>query len=95
MLTKSSQKTYKLIEKEKKRLHSGRIIEIEHGSFTPLLMSATSGMGRECKKFYSRLAKMISLKRGTGYNITAIYCSDPLEQSFSGDAYVSECFSNV
>ena len=58
-------------------------------------MLAASGMGRECKKFYSRLAKMISLKRGTGYNITAIYCSDSLEQSFSGDAYVSECFSNV
>ena len=58
-------------------------------------MPAASGMGRECKKFYSRLAKMISLKRGTGYNITAIYCSDSLEQSFSGDAYVSECFSNV
>ena len=37
-------KTYKLNEKEKKRLYSERITEIKHGSFTPLVMSATGGM---------------------------------------------------
>ena len=110
-------KTYELNEKEKKRLYNERIIEIEHGSFTPLVMSATGVMGRECKKFYSHLAEMISLKRGTGYKIIVawiirkitlslikliclrgslpISCSDSLEQSLSGDAYVSESFSNV
>ena len=31
---------------------------VEHDSFTPLIMSATGGMGRECHKFYSRLAEM-------------------------------------
>ena len=34
-------------------------------------MSATGEMGRECKKFYARLAEMISYKRGTSYNFIA------------------------
>ena len=46
-------RTYELNEKEKKRLYNERITEIEHGSFTPLVMSATGGMGQECKKFYT------------------------------------------
>ena len=58
---------------EKKSLYNERIIEIEHGSFTPLVMSATSGMGRECKKFYSRLTEMISSKRGIVYSITVAW----------------------
>ena len=32
-------------------------------------MSATGGMGRECKKFYTRLDEMISYKRGTSYSV--------------------------
>ena len=34
-------KTYKLNEKEKKRLHNERIMQVKHGTFTPLVMSAT------------------------------------------------------
>ena len=50
MLTKTSQK---LNGKEKKRLYYKGIIEIEHRSVTPLVMSATGGMARECKNVYS------------------------------------------
>ena len=50
-------KTYELNKKEKKRLHNERVIEIEHGSFTPLTMSATGGMGRECKKVFFKLSR--------------------------------------
>ena len=46
------------------------MIETERGRFTPLVMPATGGMGRECKDFYSHLPEMISSRRGTGYNIT-------------------------
>ena len=49
------------------------MLQVEHGSFTPLVMSATGGMGRECKKFYARLAEMISHKRGTSYSIIAAW----------------------
>ena len=54
---------YAINEKEKKRSYNERIIRVEHGSFTPLVFSATGGMGRECAKFYKRLGEMISDKR--------------------------------
>ena len=59
------QKAYETNEKEKKRAYNERVIEIEHGSFTPLVFAATGGMGRECQKFFSRLAEIISEKRQT------------------------------
>ena len=52
MLTKISQKHTNLMKKKKKSLYNKGITEIEHGSFTPLVMSGTEGMGGECKKFY-------------------------------------------
>ena len=64
-------KTYEVIEREKKKLYNKRKLQIEHGSFMPLVMSATGGMGRKCKKFYVRLAEMISYKRGTSYIVIA------------------------
>ena len=50
-------KTYEVNEREKKKLYNERILQIEHRSFTPLIMSARGGMGRECKKFYARLTE--------------------------------------
>ena len=39
------QSTYRKNEKEKRRQCEKRIIKIEHGSFTLLVMSATGGLG--------------------------------------------------
>ena len=61
-------KAYEYNEKENKRLYNERILQLEHGSFTPLVFSATGRMGRECKKFFARLAEMIAEKRKTNYN---------------------------
>ena len=36
-------------------------------------MSATDGMGRECKKFYARLTEMISCEGGTSYSVIAAW----------------------
>ena len=63
-------KAYEINEKEKKKTYNERILQVEHGSFTPLVMSATGGMSRECKKFYSRLVEMICKKRKTNCNVT-------------------------
>ena len=38
-------------EKEKKRQHNERVLQIEHGSFTPLVFSVYGGMSRECSTF--------------------------------------------
>ena len=66
-------KTYEVNEREKKKLYNERILQIEHGSFTPLVMSAAGGMGRECKKFYARLAEMMRYKKGTSYSVIAAW----------------------
>ena len=65
----SLKKTYKINEKEKKGAYNERVQEIEHGSFTPIVMSATGGMARECSKFYSRLSEMIAEKRDQLYSV--------------------------
>ena len=62
------QRAYETNEREKKRSYNERIMQIEHGTFTPLVFSATGGMGRECEKFYNRLAVTISEKRDVEYN---------------------------
>ena len=64
-------KSYEMNEKEKKKCYNERILQVEHGSFTPLVMSATGGMGRECKKFYSRLSEIVAEKRGQRYSTVA------------------------
>ena len=38
-------------------------VEIEHGTFTPLVFSCYGGMGRECSYFYKRLAEKLAEKR--------------------------------
>jgi len=52
-------------EKEKKRCYNERVLQVEHGTFTPLVFSIYGSMGRECAKFYSRLADMIAEKRNS------------------------------
>ena len=71
-------KTYQLNEKEKKRLSNERIMQVEQGTFTPLVMPATGGMGRESSKFYSRLSELISKKRESSYNIVATWYDEKL-----------------
>ena len=57
------QQIYRMHENEKKRQYSRRVLETEHGTFTPLIVTTTGGMGKECMR-YSRLAELIALKEG-------------------------------
>ena len=66
-------KTYQLNEKEKKRLCNERIMQVEHDTFTPLVMIATGGMGREYSKFHSWLSELISEKSESSYSIVATW----------------------
>ena len=56
-------KIHEINEKEKKVKYAARVIEIEHGTFTPLVFSCFGGMSRECSYFYKRLAEKIAEKR--------------------------------
>jgi len=48
----SLQSTYRKHEQEKGRQNEQRVREVEHGTFTPLAMPTTGGMGRAASVFY-------------------------------------------
>ena len=58
---------YRQHETENARMHSSRVLEVEHGTFTPLVFTTSGGMADECKRFHSRLAELIALKKREEY----------------------------
>ena len=58
---------YKHHERIKRRGYEQRIIEIEQGSFTPVIFSTSGGMGKSAEIFYKCLASMIAEKRRQSY----------------------------
>ena len=51
------QQIYLLHENEKKPQYSSRVLDIEHGTFTPLIFTTTGGMGKQ----------LIAIKKGEDY----------------------------
>ena len=66
----SLEANYRREEKMKKQMYEERILQMEYGSFTPLVFAPTSGMGKLATTFYKRLASMISEKRASTYSST-------------------------
>ena len=66
----SLRKSYEINKREKKRSYNQRVLEVDNGSFTPLVMGAMGGMGREYQIFYQRLSEKLSDKRKTTLSIT-------------------------
>ena len=54
-------------ENEKRRPCGDRVIEIERGTPSPLAFTTTGGMGKECNRYHSRLAGLISTMKGESY----------------------------
>ncbi len=61
---------YRKHEKEKKRAYEQRILEVEHASFTPIVLSATGGMAKQSTSFYKRLASLLADKWDHKYSQT-------------------------
>ena len=53
---------FKANEKEKRR-YNQRIVQIEHGSFTPLVFSAFGGCSRDTQHFLTTLADQIAVNK--------------------------------
>lgn len=64
---KSPKQLYAQHEREKKRQYNQRVLQVEKGSFTPLIFSTTGGMGPECEKYHKRIAELIAIKRNEDY----------------------------
>ena len=71
--TQKLRKSFEINEQEKKRGYNDRILQVENGTFTPLVFAATGGLGRECERFYDRLSGMICEKRKESYNKTVTW----------------------
>ena len=57
-LNKALKQCHIMNQQEKKRAYNKRVLQIEHGTFTPLFFSIYGSMGRECRTFYSRLSDL-------------------------------------
>ena len=60
----TSEKIFTKHEREKKRQYNNRIMNVEHGTFTPLVFSVNGGMAKECLKFHKFVAEKIANKSG-------------------------------
>ena len=72
-MNKDIAQVYRQHEREKKRTYNERIIQVEKGSFTPIVMSTFGGMGAEAERFHKRLAELIALKRHETYSSVINY----------------------
>ena len=61
---------YRRHENLKKNQYESRLREVEHSSFTPLVLSATGGMAHEATIFYKRLASCLATKWDQPYSST-------------------------
>ena len=63
-----AQQLYLQQEQEKKRCYNDRILQVEKGSFSPLIFTTSGGMGPESTRYHKRLAQLISVKRKEEYS---------------------------
>ena len=66
----SPKEIYRQHENEKKRQYASRVMEVEQGTFTPLVFTTTGGMAEECKRYHNRLAELLAIKKGEDYAST-------------------------
>ena len=64
---------YQKHENEKKKAYEQRICEVEHSSFTPLVLSATGSMAKQSTTFYKRLYSLPSCREmGPGLQLYTV-----------------------
>ena len=64
-----------MYEQIKKRVYEQRIREVEHATFSPLVISVRGGLAREPNTFYKRLASMLASKWDHTYSSYAGYAA--------------------
>ena len=67
-LNQSLNNAFNQNEREKKRHYNQRVVQVERGSFTPIVFSAYGGFGRETHHFVTSLVDRLSAKRHIQYN---------------------------
>ena len=60
-------KVYEKNEKEKMKAYGDRILQVEKGSFVPLVYTTSGGMGPQCETTHKRLAELVAHRRNEKY----------------------------
>ena len=68
--TSSTDACYRRHEREKRRAYKQCVLEVEHGTFTPLVLSTSGGWGPSAMVAFKRLAGLISEKHDQPYSST-------------------------
>ena len=63
----ATKKVYEQAERKKRALYNERILEVEHGTFAPLIFSVTGGAGPETQVFIKILCDKITRKNNQSY----------------------------
>jgi hypothetical protein len=63
---------FKKNETEKMKAYGDRILQVEKGSFVPLVYTITGGMGPQCEKLHKRIAELKADKRSERCNSDVI-----------------------
>ena len=58
-------------------MFASRVLEVEQGFFIPLVFITNRGMADEWKRYHSRLAKLLSTKKGEDYSNTMSWIRPP------------------
>ena len=66
-VNKPIEQVYVMHENEKKRAYNERVLQIEKGSFTPIVVSTFGGMGKEADRHHKRIATLIAMKKKENY----------------------------
>ena len=72
----SAASCYRRHEMEKRRRYERRVIDVEHGTFSPFVMSTSGGMGPSATVALKRLAGLLAEKTDTPYSkiVNVIRC---------------------
>ena len=63
-------KIFRQHEQAKKREYMERVLQVENGSFTPLIFGTNGGLGHECQTFIQTLGNKMAAKEGEEYHQT-------------------------
>ena len=69
----STEALFRQHEQEKKRKYQHRVLNVERGSFTPLVFMTTGGCGKEADRHHKRVAELLARKRNETYADTLNY----------------------
>ena len=71
--TSSTDAYYRRHEREKRRAYEQSVLEVEHGTFTPLVLSTSGGWGLSATVAFKTLAGLISEKYDQPYSSTLFF----------------------